>query len=63
MITLLIVGLSTMAKQLASGTYGQAMPLTKFFYCLAPDFFRIWMPCDSAMSISVFRARFFIFSA
>ena len=25
-------------------------------YCLAPDFFLIWMPCSSAISMSVFRA-------
>ena len=28
------------------------------FYCLAPDFFRIRIPCSSAMSIMTFKARF-----
>lgn len=58
---LLIPGLSAMAKQFASGTDGQAFPLAKSFYRLAPDFFRIWIPCSSAMSIIVLSARFWSF--
>lgn len=57
-VFLLIPGLSAMAKQFASGTDGQAFPLAKSFYRLAPDFFRIWIPCSSAMSIIVLSARF-----
>lgn len=38
---LLVIGLSAMAKQLASGLDVQAFPLAKSRYCLAPDFFRI----------------------
>lgn len=38
---LLVIGLSAMAKQSASGLDIQAFPLTESRYCLAPDFFRI----------------------
>lgn len=54
----LVIGLSAMAKQPASGLDVQAFPLAESRYCLAPDFFRIRMPCSSAMSIIVVRARF-----
>ena len=53
---LLIISLTGMAKQAASGLYREVIALAEAFYCLAPDFFRIWMPCSSAISISVSRA-------
>ena len=53
---LLIISLTGMAKQTASGLYREVIALAEAFYCLAPDFFRIWMPCSSAISISVSRA-------
>jgi hypothetical protein len=56
---LLIISLTGMAKQTASGLYREVIALTEAFYCLAPDFFRIWMPCSSAISISVSRALHF----
>ena len=55
---LLVKGLTATAKQLTGSSDGQAMLPVEFFYCLAPDFFRISMPLRSATSISVFRARF-----
>ena len=42
----LVIGLSAMAKQPASGLDVQAFPLAESRYCLAPDFFRIRMPCS-----------------
>ena len=56
---LLIISLTGMAKQTASGINREVIALTEAFYCLAPDFFRIWMPCSSAISISVSRALHF----
>ena len=56
---LLIISLTGMAKQTASGLYREVFALAEAFYCLAPDFFRIWMPCSSAISISVSRALHF----
>ena len=56
---LLIISLTGMAKQTASGLNSEVIALTEAFYCLAPDFFRIWMPCSSAISISVSRALHF----
>ena len=56
---LLIISLTGMAKQTASGLYREVFALAEAFYCLAPDFFRIWMPCSSAISISVSRAMHF----
>lgn len=55
---LLVKGLTAMAKQITGSNDGQAMLPVEFFYCLAPDFFRIWIPLRSATSINVFRARF-----
>ena len=55
---LLVKGLTAVAKQLTGSTDGQAMLPVEFFYCLAPDFFRISMPLRSATFISVFSARF-----
>ena len=56
---LLVISLTGMAKQAASDINSQMIPLTEAFYCLAPDFFRIRMPCSSAISISVSRALHF----
>ena len=56
---LLIISLTGMAKQTASGLNSEVIALTEAFYCLAPDFFRIWMPCSSAISISVSSALHF----
>ena len=55
---LLIIRLFCFAKQSASILDCKSSMLTQAFYCLAPDFFLILMPCASAMSIIVFRARF-----
>ena len=55
---LLVISLTGMAKQPASDINSQMIPLTEAFYCLAPDFFRIRIPCSSAMSIMTFKARF-----
>ena len=56
---LLVISLTGMAKQAASGLYREVIALAEAFYCLAPDFFRIWMPCSSAISISVSSALHF----
>ena len=56
---LLIISLTGMAKQTASGINREVITLSEAFYCLAPDFFRIWIPCSSAISISVSSALHF----
>jgi hypothetical protein len=43
-------------KQAARVLDGIVFLLTKALYRLTPDFFRILMPCSSAMSIRVFNA-------
>ena len=55
-LILLIVRLFSVVKQAARVLDGIVFLLTKALYRLTPDFFRILMPCSSAMSISVFSA-------
>jgi len=55
---ILVIGLFCMAKQFTAVHDAEVGTVAQAFYCLAPDFFRILMPCSSAMSMSVFRARF-----
>ena len=53
----LIISLFCMAKQSAAVLDRVSVLAGQAFYCLAPDFFLILMPCSSAMSMRVFRAR------
>ena len=55
-LILLIVRLFSVVKQAARVLDGIVFLLTKALYRLTPDFFRILIPCSSAMSISVFSA-------
>ena len=55
-LALLIVRLFRVVKQAARVLDGIVFLLTKALYRLTPDFFRILMPCSSAMSIRVFNA-------
>ena len=57
-LAILVVSLFRMAKQFTAVHDAEVGTVAQAFYCLAPDFFRILMPCSSAMSMSVFRARF-----
>ena len=57
-LAILVVSLFRMAKQFTAVYDAKVGTVAQAFYCLAPDFFRILMPCSSAMSMSVFRARF-----
>ena len=57
-LALLIIRLFASAKQVAAVLDGIAEGAAQALYRLAPDFFRILMPCSSAMSMSTLRATF-----
>ena len=53
----LVICLFASAKQVAAVLDGIVGCAAQALYCLAPDFFRMRIPCSSAMSISVLRAK------
>ena len=57
-LAILVISLFRMAKQFTAVHDAEVGTVAQALYCLAPDFFLILMPCSSAMSISVFRAKF-----
>jgi hypothetical protein len=56
-LTLLIIRLFASAKQVATVLDGIVGRAAQALYRLAPDFFRMRIPCSSAMSMSVLRAK------